>query len=477
LALPRLSRLSFRALLLLAFILLGGLLGGTALRTVVVLERLIAQRTAAADAALQLTANVQVLTERTLDMERAARQSLILGDRVLRRRFEDESGNARTALSRLTEQGLPTRLADSWIAQLERIAELLGGPPEIALERERAVAARFREFDAINSGIARAVQRTIQERNSELAQRLEQSRSRVMQQVIATIALASLLAAGLGIWLARPLTRMESAIRGLGENRLADPIDIEGPADVRRLGQELEWLRLRLTELDEDKARFLRHVSHELKTPLAALREGVSLLEEGVPGELNERQHEVTRILQHNATVLQARIEALLSFNAAAFDARQLRRERVDLLALLREHVEAQRLQWQARRLQVQVTGEPLVAEVDSDKLGIAVANLVSNAIRFCQAGGTIRLALLKLPGRASIEISDDGPGVADADRERIFEPFFRGQRQPEDAPPGTGIGLSIVQEYVAAHGGRIELVAQDHRQGAHFRIELPHAA
>src|SRR5205085_10253424 len=94
LAAPRLGRLSFRALLLLAFILVGALLGGTALRAVVVLDRLMAQRGAAADAALQLTANAQVLTERTLDMERAARQSLILNDRVLRRRFEDESGNA-----------------------------------------------------------------------------------------------------------------------------------------------------------------------------------------------------------------------------------------------------------------------------------------------------------------------------------------------------------------------------------------------
>jgi two-component system sensor histidine kinase GlrK len=478
LAAPRLSLLSFRALLLLAFILVGGLLGGTALRSVVVLERLIAERAAAADAALQLTANAQLLTERTLDMERAARQSLILGDRVLRRRYEDESGNARTALLRLTEQGLPPGPAEAWVRQLEAIAELMGDPSERSLERERSVALRFREFDTINSGVAREVQRIIQTRNTDLAHRLEQSRSRVMERVIAAIALASLLAAALGIWLARPFTRMERAIRGLGENRLDEPIEIEGPADMRRLGRELDWLRLRLTELDADKARFLRHVSHELKTPLAALREGVSLLEEGVPGQLNPSQHEVTRILQHNATVLQDRIEALLRFNAAAFDARQLRRARVDLLALLQEQAEAQRLQAQARRIEVAVTGEPLLAEVDADKLGTVVANLLSNAIRFSPPGGTIQLTLLNLPGCIGIDVTDDGPGVATVDRDRIFEPFFRGERQPEGVPPGTGVGLSIVKEYVAAHGGRIDLVAQDERShGAHFRIELPHAA
>ena len=474
---PRLGRLSFRALLLLAFILVGALLGGTALRSVVVLDQLMDQRNAAADAALQLTANAQTLTERTVDMERAARQSLILGDRVLRRRFEDESGNAQTALRRLTEQGLPSPVPQAWLKQLDTVAELLRGPVDDPLERERIVATHFRDFDAINSAVAREVQQLIQSRDAELARRLGTARSRLMQQVLIANAVAAMLAAGLGIWLARPFQRMERAIVRLGQNQLDEPVEIEGPADVRRVSEQLEWLRLRLTELDADKARFLRHVSHELKTPLAALREGVSLLEEGVAGELNSRQHEVTRILQHNATVLQERIEALLRFNAAAFDARQLRREKTDLLALLQDHVEAQRLQWQARGLQVVVTGEPLLLPVDPDKLGTAVANLLANAIRFCAPGGTIRVALHDLPGRASIDVSDDGPGVAPADRERIFEPFYRGERQPGDAPPGTGIGLSIVNEYIAAHGGRIELLAQDHKPGARFRIELPHAA
>jgi len=473
---PRLGRLPFRALLLLAFILVGALLGGTALRAVIVLDQLTAQRTAWADAAMQLTANAQTLAERTVDMERAARQSLVLSDRLLRRRFEDESGNARTALRRLTDQGLPGKLAKGWVDKLDEVAGLLGGRVDDPLERERTVALRFRDFDGINSAISREVQHMIQSRNTALSERLGSARSRLMQQVLIANALAAALAAGLGLWLARPFTRMEHAIVGLGENRLQDPIDIEGPADVRRVSQQLEWLRLRLTELDADKARFLRHVSHELKTPLAALREGVSLLEEGVTGELNPRQHEVTRILQHNAAVLQERIEALLRFNAAAFDARQLQRQQVDLLALLQDLAEAQRLQWQARGLQVVVTGEPLVLPVDADKLGTALANLLANAIRFSPPGGTIRLALRSLAGRASIDVSDEGPGVAPPDRDRIFEPFYRGQRQPQDAPPGTGIGLSIVKEYIAAHGGRIELLAQDPQPGAHFRIELPHA-
>ena len=112
---------------------------------------------------------------------------------------------------------------------------------------------------------------------------------------------------------------------------------------------------------------------------------------------------------------------------------------------------------------------------VDREKLGTAVGNLLSNAIRFSPRGGTIRLQLSAQPGGARIDVRDQGPGVAEGDRGRVFEPFYRGERQPVDAVRGTGIGLSIVNEYVHAHGGRVALLSDS--QGAHFQIELPHAS
>lgn len=83
-------------------------------------------------------------------------------------------------------------------------------------------------------------------------------------------------------------------------------------------------------------------------------------------------------------------------------------------------------------------------------------------------------MEMTRQPGVAQLDITDEGPGVAEEDADRVFEPFFRGSRQPEDAAKGTGIGLSIVQEYIQAHGGRISLIPS--ARGAHFRIELPYA-
>jgi len=468
-----LQHFSFRQLLVIAFLLIAALLGAASLRALATLEELTLQSRDVAAQSLELSRGAQSLSERSVSMERTSRQSVVLDDRGLLGRFSDEALQATQLLTRLTAQGIPQDSEAQWRAQLRSINSLLTGPPATAPERERELAQSFRELHNVNSIIAVQVQEAIQQRNKSLADRLEDSRRSLTQQVTWAIVLAVAMALAFGIWFTVPLKRLEHAIVGLGENRLAKVINIRGPADLALIGQRLNWLRLRLVELDADKARFLRHISHELKTPLASLREGVSLLEDGVAGELSPGQREITQILKHNTGVLQSQIEDLLRFNAAAFEARQLQRKPTDVLELIEAQVDAQRLQWRARELSVSVVGERLLAELDPEKIGTVLANLLSNAIRYSPLKGQIRVELGALPGRIRLDIHDQGSGVAAVDRERIFEPFYRGERQPTDVVRGSGIGLSIVHEYVAAHGGRIELLP-DHA-GAHFRIEIPH--
>lgn len=504
---PTLDRFSFHQLLLVAFLLIAGLLSAASLRGLVTIEALITQSSDGAQQAVSLSAAAQRLAERSVTMERAARQFLVLDDPLLRQRFDEAARDAGEALDQLAAGTDDATRGDAdagrWRKTLQTVRRQLGGDPDTLRDREQTLTAAFRELAQINIDLADRVRLATESRNAALLERLRSGRTELARQLLVAIVVAVALALAFGVWLARPLKRLEAAIVGLGENRLDRPIEMQGPADMRQLGRRLEWLRLRLAELDADKARFLRHVSHELKTPLAAMREGVSLMEDGVTGPLNESQREVARILRQNTAVLQAQIEDLLRFNTAAFDARRLVRRPVELRALIAEQVEMQKLQWQARRLTVEVRGEPLTVEVDAEKLGTALGNLLSNAIRFSPIGGTIVFAVSQWPGRARIDITDDGPGVAPADRARVFEPFFRGERQPPDAARGSGIGLSIVQELVRAHEGQIDLLmpeatiigagpSQDDERslggqapeapsgrsnssGAHFRIELPH--
>lgn len=530
---------AFRHWLLAAFMLIALLLGGAAISAVFTLGRLMNEHGEGASRALRLNAATQTLAAHTTAMERAARQSLILNDEPLRLRHAEESRAAQDTLALLLDEAAQSRTSDDetqraatdaafeqlngaaaqWRAQHDRIRALMAQGGVIqdtpagraqalrqSLTRERAVARAFRDMDLLTQQLGQRVQQLITKNSEALRERLARSQRNLGGLVSVAVGLTLALAVGLGLWLARPLRQIERAIVGLGENRLDQPIAIRGPSDVRQLGLQLDWLRLRLTELDADKARFLRHVSHELKTPLAALREGVALLEDGVTGPLNERQQEVAHILHQNAQTLQQRIEALLRFNAAAFEARQLKRRPVDLQALVNTQIEAQRLQWRGRNLAVRVrVGEPMASsdssrlasstlptlQLDEEKMGIALANLLSNAIRFSPPGGVIEFNFHLQPGWVLLDIGDQGPGVAEPDRARIFEPFYRGQRQPELQAPhalhGSGIGLSIVREYIEAHGGRITLLDDvppsdaatptigAPPRGARFRIELPH--
>ncbi len=468
-----LQRFSFRQLLVIAFLLIAALLGAASVRALFTLEDLTLQSRDNAARALQLSGAAQSLRERSLSMERSARQSVVLNDRVLRERFKDDAGEAAKLLTTLAREDIAAARTRPWHVHLQAMGDLLSGAPDTALDRERALAQEFRELESINAAIAVEVQQAILQRNKALDGKVETSRQLLAQQVTGAIALAVVLALAFGIWFTMPLKRLENAIVGLGENRLDQAIVIKGPADLALVGQRLNWLRLRLVELDADKSRFLRHISHELKTPLASLREGVSLLEDGVAGPLSHDQREIAQILRHNTGVLQGQIEDLLRFNTAAFEARQLQRRTVDLLQLMEDQVDAQRLQWRARELTVTVTGAPLHMEVDPEKIGTALANLLSNAIRYSPLKGTIELSLSQQPGLVHLDIRDQGIGVAPADRERIFEPFYRGERQPQDGARGSGIGLSIVHEYLAAHGARIELLPEE--AGTHFRIEFPH--
>jgi two-component system sensor histidine kinase GlrK len=468
-----LFRPSFRQTLLAAFLLIAGLLAAASLQGLFTLERVMARSRAATERALVLTNDSRQLVDLRVAMERSARQYIVLDDPSLLRGFAGASEEATRLLAEMRRHDLPPALAQDWLAQLPVIKEQLGGTKASAQARSDALGPPFRALDRLNAQIAEVVRTSDEQRNERLQAELEDGRATVGRQVLGAIVLAALLAIAFGVWLTRPLKRLERAILAMGENRMDQPVVIRGPSDLRTIGQRLEWLRLRLKELDEDKARFLRYTSHELKTPLAALREGVALLEDGVAGPMTADQREVARILGHNTAVLQGQIEALLRFNAAAFEARRLDRRRTDLRALLQALVEEQRLQWQARQLAIELEGQAEPLAVDADKLSAALGNLLSNSIRFSPVGATIFIRLASQRGLVRIDLQDQGPGVAQADRARIFEPFFRGEVQPEDAVRGTGIGLAIVREYVEAHGGRVELLPDG--PGAHFRIELPH--
>nr|WP_313872842.1 HAMP domain-containing sensor histidine kinase [Rugamonas sp. DEMB1] len=468
------SRLSFRQLLLGVFLLIALLLSAASLHALWTLDRLAAHSRDGARHAIALSEQAQRLAERGLAMERSARQYLVLNDPAFRSRYADawrEAGAALDAVAAGLPQAPPALFAD-WRRHTAAAWEVLRGAGPRGV-RQQALGRALAPLAAIHGRLEDEVKREVDRRNAALLAELEQRRGVLTGQVLASIALAAALAFGFGAWLSRPLAQIETAIDRLGGGAYDAAIDVRGPGDLRRVGRQLDWLRQRLATLEQDKARFLRHISHELKTPLAALREGVALLEDGVAGPLSAQQAEISAILRQNTASLQNQIDCLLRYNAAAFQAQHPRRASTDLAPLLEQVIAGQRLQWMAAGLTVTAAGSAPPLALDADQLGVALGNLLSNAVRFSPPGGKVRFELARVDGRLRVDCLDQGPGVAPDDAARIVEPFYQGQRQPPGARRGNGIGLSIVHEYIAAHGGQLQLLPS--ARGAHFRIELPY--
>jgi two-component system sensor histidine kinase GlrK len=220
--------------------------------------------------------------------------------------------------------------------------------------------------------------------------------------------------------------------------------------------------------------QFFRHISHELKTPLTAIREGADLLAEGITGNLNSKQQLIAGILHTSSLQLQKRIEDLLNFSALQAEIITLVKQFVRLEKTINSAIQAQNLSILSKNLKINLNCPELSLECDKQKLDIILDNLLSNAIKFSPAGSSIEITVSYNESSVQIDVTDSGPGVDESDGSKIFEPFFQGHNVPESHVRGTGLGLAIAKEYAIAHGGNIELIRTTGKKGAHFRLTLP---
>jgi two-component system sensor histidine kinase GlrK len=270
----------------------------------------------------------------------------------------------------------------------------------------------------------------------------------------------------------RPLLQVNRAINQLGSGSYATPVAIRGPKDLVRLGASLDWLRDRLHKLEQQRTLFLRHVSHELKTPLAAIHESSALLGDGAVGALSAEQLAIIRIQGSNCQRLQRLIEDLLRYNAESFSVLNVMPQPVRVDRVVDGVVATHELALGSRQLVIAREVEKVTVQGDAEQLRVVIDNLMTNAIRFSPQGGTITLRLREEHDCVVFEILDQGPGILPEETGKVFEAFYQGAAPNKDFYKGTGLGLAIAEEYARANGGTIEALASD--DGGHFRLLLP---
>jgi two-component system sensor histidine kinase GlrK len=450
---------------------------------------------AVVDAALQINRLSQTSQELVREGVQSARlsRSLIADIASLRRTASlyqvlgNERGAAVLAGYRDTDQRLatareqmaqllndePTRkLLDDFAAMHNQISQAVESTPPGSSDFP-AILTQIDRLGDLANAITSSGNTQIDARLAELDQHTASTQRRLFWQsaLLAPLTLVAILALTLSI--GRPLRAIDRAISELGRGTFSRSIEVSGPRDLERLGAQLEWLRLRLLDLAQERNRFLRHMSHELKTPLANIREGAELLMDGAVGPLDNSQREVVAILRDNGIKLHRLIENLLSFSAWQKESVGLDLSEFRIRPLVKQVLEAQQLTVVSQRVRLEVKVDDLMLRADRGKVRLIIENLLSNAIKYSPKGGTVYLHAAKQDTQLVIDVADMGSGIPAEERARVFEAFYTGRPPAGVQVKGTGIGLSVVLEFVNAHGGTIEIMDGEY-PGAHFRIRMP---
>jgi two-component system, NtrC family, sensor histidine kinase GlrK len=465
---------SFLKFILLGFLLVSLPLLYALVELIVSLDRLGSQGQQAVMQAAQAGRASRQLYEQATMLERVVRQHLILDDPQL----VEDYARLRQDFRQTTQQLRELPLDREQLAELENLSDRESRLYAMLRSPQRMNATALPQGYAELSQSAQAMLAASSDLTEREIERLQKTAAEGRRTwgylAMAAGAIALALAILFAVLIARPIRQLDLAIRRMGTADFTHAIEVNGPLDMRYLGQRLEWLRTRLHELEAQQTQFLRHVSHELKTPLTAVREGAELLRDRVGGALSPQQQEIVRIVRENTLNLQKLIEDLLNYHQMRTIEPQTLGP-VPLADVVRRVVREHKLAAFARMVTFEVKAKPAIVVGDADKIRAIVDNLLSNAIKYSPRSGMVSIELVIEDGNAVLDVADQGPGIDIVDRPRIFESFYQGKPAPDGRIKGSGLGLAIARDYALAHGGRIELLDRaDGKRGTRFRVWLP---
>ncbi len=235
-------------------------------------------------------------------------------------------------------------------------------------------------------------------------------------------------------------------------------------------------------EIDRLKSEFVATVSHELRTPMTAIRGYVEIMMMDAMGPLNDAQRRFLKIVKDNSDRLELLVSDLLDISRMESGQIRLNLDVVEIPDLLEEVAESlrQKSQKDEKPMEIILDSEPDLPSLQADRARVAeiLHNLAENAYLYTPAGGKVTLRAVSRPGGVRIDVSDTGIGITPAERERIFERFYRGENPTVMAVPGTGLGLPITRRLVEMHGGSIEVESEGvPGKGSTFHVMLPRDA
>jgi PAS domain S-box-containing protein len=257
----------------------------------------------------------------------------------------------------------------------------------------------------------------------------------------------------------------------LGQLKLARAL-----AERDRLMGSLQDSNRRLQETDRRRTEFLGVLSHELRNPLAPIRNGLYILDRAAPG--SERATRAKAVIDRQVAHLTRLVDDLLDVTRISHGKIALERARIDLRDVVRKTCEDHRAVFDGRlALDVALPGSPAWIDADATRVSQVVGNLVQNAAKFTPDGGHVGVRVVAGADRVELTVSDDGIGIEAADLERLFEPFAQGPQGLERSHGGLGLGLALARGLAELHGGAVRASSAGRGHGATFVVTFPRAS
>lgn len=411
----------------------------------------------------------ETLTNIALDMERSYRQYCVLDDKRLSDEYQAQHARYKQMLA-----AHAAAIADSRLLQsLRRSLQVLSAPHCHNNAPDAPALHELEVFATGNADMLQATRAVVFLRGEQLQQDIAARGRYFGWQALLLFLLSLMLVIVFTRMIIGPVKSIERMIKHLGEGRLLEAREnIKGPRELRSVAQRIVWLSDRLRWLESQRHDFLRHISHELKTPLASMREGTELLADQVVGPLTADQKEVVAILDSSSRHLQKLIEQLLDYNRRLAEG-EVDLEPVELAPLVAHIVAAHSLPARAKQMRTELELSAGVCLADPGLLTSVLDNLYSNALYYGHESGTIYIRSQQTATRVCIEVANTGPAIPESESEMIFEPFYQGSRQRKGSVKGSGLGLSIARDCIHRMRGKITLI-RDERADVCFRIELP---
>jgi len=272
-----------------------------------------------------------------------------------------------------------------------------------------------------------------------------------------------------------PLRTVIAKTRDIANGVFRSDLDISSPAEISDLARAFNLMCSKLQAVDKMKSDFFSVMSHELRTPLTSIKEGTSLLLEGVGGDTTEKQRKLLTIIAEESNRLIAQVNSLLDLSKMEEGMVHFNFAQGDIIPLLRKAAAETELLAAAKKITLQLEHAPELPPVrmDSERMLQVLRNLIGNAVKFTPHGGRVKVSAGPVAGGLMVDVSDTGTSIPKEKLSVIFEKYHQIPLADSNQIKGTGLGLAIVKHIITAHGGRVWAESEQGR-GSSFIFVLP---